>query len=86
MWMMFTYVHRISTSNLLVDLFVQLYKLTVSFGIKNAFYILIHRCIYTLPSIHLVCNENEKDVKINSYYFVQHLEPGLGFWQYLTPT
>jgi len=35
-------------------------ELTISFGIKNGFYVLIHRCIYTLPTIHLVCNENEK--------------------------
>ena len=57
---MFTYVHCISTCNLLGDLFMHLCELTISFGIKNSFYILIHRCIYTLPTIHLVCNENEK--------------------------
>ena len=64
--MIITYVHCISTCNLLIDLFMQLYKLTVSFGNKNPFYILIHRWVYTLPSIHLVCNENEKEVKINN--------------------
>lgn len=57
---MFTYVHCISTCNLLGDLFMHLCELTISFGIKNGFYVLIHRCIYTLPTIHLVCNENEK--------------------------
>lgn len=60
---MVTNVHCISTSYLLVDLFVHCYKLTVSFSIKNACYILIDRCIYALPSIHLVCNKNNKDAK-----------------------
>ena len=62
---MFTNVHCVSTSYLLVDLFMHCYKLTVSFSIKNACYILIDRCIYALPSIHLVCNKNNKDVKTN---------------------